>query len=226
MKKLLVAAVAAAGFCGAPALAADMPVKAAPAPMWNWTGFYVGVNGGFDSHALFTTTGAFGQGFHTSGGLIGGTAGYNWQSGAWVFGVELDDDWMSNRRSVTCLGAPANTCVGKGDELGSLRARLGWANGPVLIYGTGGAGFGHSTINVVPPLAGTSGRFDYDRWGWTAGAGVEWMLAPRWSAKLEYLHYGFGNSDAPVGTLSAVTDVHFRSYFDVVKIGLNYKFGG
>src|ERR1700730_8213387 len=104
MKKILVAGIAAAALSGAPALAADMPVRApvyktAPAPVFNWSGFYIGVNGGGGwGHEHWNDNTAVGGGapvppFHSSGGVFGGQIGYRWQQNQFVFGIEGTGDW-------------------------------------------------------------------------------------------------------------------------------------
>jgi len=112
MKKLLLATVGLMAIgIAAPASAADMAVKAAPpppviAPIYNWTGFYIGGNGGWgDSHSCWDFVGpggiVFSEGCRDrSGGVIGGQIGYRWQSASWVFGVEAQGDWadLSNTR--------------------------------------------------------------------------------------------------------------------------------
>src|SRR5271169_6111658 len=96
MKKFVVAGIAALALWCAPALAADMPMKAAPAPIWNWTGFYVGVAGGYGSgetmHVNQVTSIGSGAA-RVNGAILGGTYGYNVQSGMWVYGLEGDFPW-------------------------------------------------------------------------------------------------------------------------------------
>src|SRR6185437_6723332 len=98
--------------------------------------------------------------------------------------------------------AAAFTCGSNTSGLASFRGRVGYAAGPVMFYGTGGAGFARTNFNEGPPIAGILGSFTTNRWGYTAGAGIEWGFAPNWSAKLEYLHYGFDSVTAAPPILS------------------------
>jgi outer membrane immunogenic protein len=170
MKKFLVAGIAAAAFCGGPALAADMPTKApvyqaAPAPMFSWTGLYAGIGLGarwMDSD--WTTTAAFDPGggafasstdpnatFSSAAFRISGYAGYNWQvAPVWVVGIEGDFGWANNHDTlgsrIPGLGVLNNGSFTevKGTWDASLRARAGYLVNPALLaYVTGGAAFQH-----------------------------------------------------------------------------------
>jgi outer membrane immunogenic protein len=183
LKKLLIAGIAAAAFCGAPALAADMPTKApvyraaAPVPLFNWTGFYVGVNGGYgwgDSSYSFSADNGAGQGllntglsgitpqsgsFRTSGFIGGGQLGYNWQfDRTWVAGIEADIAFSDVRgngspAATTNLGIggiqPASIPASRNlDWFGTLRARLGvLPTDRLLIFATGGLAYGETSAN-------------------------------------------------------------------------------
>jgi outer membrane immunogenic protein len=202
MKKALGLVGAALLFAG-PALGADLtkaPAYKAPplAPIFSWTGFYVGGHGGYgwsDS-----------QGLDLKGGFGGGQVGYNYQMNNFVWGIEGDVAWADI--SETFLGLVSV----KFDTLASVRGRLGIAYGSALFYGTGGGGWGHFKVSAGP--------FSDSAWlsGWTAGAGIEYAFMPNWSAKVEYLHYGFG-SETFFGALSS-------GNFDVntIKAGINYRF--
>jgi outer membrane immunogenic protein len=133
------------------AVAADLSRRApvytrapAIAPCYNWTGVYIGVNGGggwgasrFDFSRLGTTTGDF----NTSGGLVGGTIGFNWQTSNLVFGVEGDGDWANIQGSSACPIATF-TCGASDSWLATARARLGMVDNQWLFYLTGGDAFG------------------------------------------------------------------------------------
>jgi outer membrane immunogenic protein len=234
VKKLLLGAVALTAFAGN-AMAADLaarPYTKAPPPVvavYNWTGFYIGVNGGGgwgDSRWQYTLTPGFNTNHHTSGGLAGGQIGYNWQAGSWVFGVEADGDWADINGSTLCPN-PAFVCATNTRTLASFRGRVGWTVNNVLFYGTGGVGYANTRYSALGggvPAAGLTGFFNTDRWGYAAGAGIEWGFAPNWSAKLEYMHYGFDTVTAPVGTLGG-GPANLRLDIDTVKVGLNYRFG-
>jgi outer membrane immunogenic protein len=176
MKKILLSGVAlAALFAAAPAYAADVPVrqqqpyyKAAPAPVFNWSGFYFGGHVGYGWGD--TTVAGDVDGF--LGGL---QAGYNWQfSRNVVFGIEGDISGTDMNNS------PA---FGHVDYLGTLRARLGYAWDRSMLYGTGGLAWNRSS---------NLGFHDTDT-GYALGLGFEWAFAPSWSAKVEYMYYNFDN---------------------------------
>jgi outer membrane immunogenic protein len=237
MKKLLVVGIAAAAFCGAPALAADMPVrapvyKAAPAPIFNWSGFYLGIEGG-GGWADTRHTNALGAGDSgttgISGGLFGGTYGYNAQAGSWVLGLEGDISWSGIEKNFNdtngsnfCGETIGGHCVTNLHWLGTDRVRLGYAWDRLLVYGTAGVAYGNvgGTIAVPGFLTG-----DRTHSGFTFGGGVEWAFAPNWSAKAEYLRADLGNN-VTYGTIGTTPNerVSLKS-LDIVRIGLNYRFG-
>jgi outer membrane immunogenic protein len=232
MKKLAViaAAIAALGFVTS-AYAADMPVKAYRGPMappviaWNWTGFYIGINGGggwartVHTDTAGTTTGGFNQ----SGGLVGGTVGYNWQMTNWVLGIEADWDWANINGTITspvCTLDGSTTCFMNMSSFGTGRARLGYAWDRWLVYATGGAAWAHLRAgqgSCAGPLTNCGSR---DQLGWTVGGGVEVYVMPKWSIKAEYLYADFGNQAyyTPVIPVSATEKVN------IVRAGLNYHF--
>lgn len=215
MLRLGITLVAAASLTGA-AAAADLPVKAPPVASpaflpFTWTGPYAGASGGFGWSS--------GGGLDASGGFGGGQIGYNVQTGNLVFGIEGDiaGAGISQTLNGTAGGLPFTSAF-NADTLASLRGRAGVAANSWLFYGTVGAGFAHETLSGATP-AGVP--FSGNEWlsGWTAGAGVEWSIAPNWSTKLEYLHYGLGSPNSfgnPVP--SGKVDI------DTLKIGINYLF--
>ncbi len=228
MKRALAAAIGILTLAALPAFGADipprMPVKAPAyvAPVWNWTGFYIGVNGGYswaqsEHTALGGTTGLFNQ----SGGLIGGTLGYNWQTGPAVFGIEADLDWARiNGSAALC---PFGNCFTDMRSFGTVRGRLGYAAGMWMPYITGG-------LAVADIRAGQDafGGATTDQWrtGWTVGGGIEAMFAPGWSAKVEYLYADFGSSTTgytPVG--SGVPFTASERNVNIIRGGINYHFG-
>jgi outer membrane immunogenic protein len=197
MKKIFLVTVLS--FFSTAVLATDMPYRAlaaqqvySPIAAANWNGCYVGAAAGWDR---------VDGGVTLDGGIVGGTLGCNAQSANWVFGVESDALWNSVKSAV--LGGGDQ----KQDFLGSVRGRLGIATPTALLYGTGGLGIGH--LKISSPLL----NMDDTHTGWVAGGGYEWVVATHWTAKVEYLHYGFD-------------DVGGGSYkVDSVKVGLNYQFG-
>jgi outer membrane immunogenic protein len=213
------------------ASAADLPMysKAPPvvAPIYDWSGGYVGVEGGGGwGHSDQTDRRrdvADGH-FSVSGGLIGGTLGYNWQRGPWVFGLEGDYSWadVTGQSSVCGFSSP-HPCGTKLDSLGTLRGRIGLtvgASGNWLLYGTGGLAVGdvHGWDSLFP-ASGSAFRT-----GWTAGAGVETSFAPHWTAKLEYLYVDLGKSQLFDVVPGVPETVSFRA--SIVRVGVNYAFGG
>jgi len=237
-KTLLSIAIASSGLAGTQmASAADLPVKAQPmvtaAPAWSWTGFYVGVNGGFGgdktTHSFSSTFGLSGDRSITSSGfLAGGQVGYNWQFTNWVLGVEADIDWSNIESKLTVdASIPGGTLsVSTGTELnwfGTVRGRLGfvpWER--ALIYGTGGWAFANTTTHFNLAVGGLSvnSKQDNDKSGWTAGAGFEYAVLPNVSFKTEYLYIDLGTDR--VGALPLQVEEHTK--FHVVRAGLNWRF--
>ncbi len=259
------------------ASAADMPMKAMPAPIaaapvYNWTGFYVGLNlGGAwnDTQDDVFPTGCFitsvtcglgptvnplrSDSVHLNGsGFTGGAqAGYNWQAANWVYGIEGDINYsgISDGSSINRPVLPplaGNFIHTESDKLnwfGTFRGRLGVTVTPsFLIYGTGGLAFGQvrsaSTVAFTTTTDTYAGSIDDTRFGWTAGGGGEWMIAPQWSIKAEYLFVDLGRASytqvctAPgictsppqVSAASYQTDLHVREH--IARVGVNYHFGG
>jgi outer membrane immunogenic protein len=221
MLRIVVALLGAIAMTGA-AIAADMPVKAppapyVPAPVWNWTGFYIGVNlgGTWANNDSDNFTGDM------SGVVGGGQIGYNWQINNVLLGVEGDFNGtgLKNSESAFVPGVGTFTADAKLPWFATARGRLGWVQGPWLVYVTGGAAW----VNFEATLTGPGGGSVSDnatRSGWTAGGGVEWMFLPKWSAKLEYL---FVDTDATNVTLLGAT-FETRAQQNIVRAGLNYHF--
>jgi outer membrane immunogenic protein len=217
MKKILLASVGILALGIASASAADiqrrqaMPAKA-PAyitPAYNWTGFYVGINGGGGwGNSSFSAPFAT-DSFRTSGGLVGGTIGYNYQMGQAVLGIEGDVDWSNIRGSALCGGT---TCETRNNWLSTARLRAGYAVDRFMPYVTGGAAFG----NIKSSIAGV-GETNSTKAGWTLGGGVEAAIAGPWTAKAEYLYVDLGRGGNVLGA-----DSSFKSH--VVRVGLNYRF--
>ena len=238
MKKFLLATVALVALgATVPALAADLaarPYNKAPAyaaPIYNWTGFYVGINGG----------GGWGRSqwdgvdkFDVSGGLIGATIGYNWQfAPAWVAGVEADFDaadieGMANAST----GFGAASAGTKLDWFGTVRARAGVLVTPhALLYATGGWAYGHTTTSANATLTGVAAASTSigvtQSNGWTAGAGLEYAFNPWLSFKTEYLFLDLGTDSLVNGTVAGVPfSVSEKTTVHAVKAGINVKFGG
>jgi outer membrane immunogenic protein len=207
-------------FAGSSAYAADMPVKAPPAPyipapVWNWTGFYIGVNLG----GTWADTNSENFTGDMSGVVGGGQIGYNWQINNVLLGVEGDFNGTSlkNDTNLSIAGIPFSTS-GKLPWFATARGRLGWVDGPWLVYATGGAAWVNFEADVSAPGGTISDHTT--KTGWTAGGGVEWMFLPKWSAKLEYL---FVDTDTTEVTLFGTT-FDARARQNIVRAGLNYHF--
>jgi outer membrane immunogenic protein len=221
MKRSVLAAIGLFGLAAAlPASAADLPRGAMPykAPayvaQYNWTGFYLGINGG-GSWGDSDWTG-FAVSNSPSGGMIGGTVGYNWQGvgSPWVFGLEGDIDWANFSDSAACAGL---NCQTKTNWFGTARGRIGYAFDRFMPYFTGGAAFG----DIEARRTGFVGASDTNV-GWTLGAGIEGAIADRWTAKVEYLYADLGDISCSAAACGVATTVDHR--LNVLRAGLNYRF--
>jgi outer membrane immunogenic protein len=209
-----------------PSFAADLPRKAPSfkAPVYvaplSWTGFYVGINGGYGwgkSDYDFGAIGNIGD-FTVKGGLVGGTLGYNLQTGSYVWGLEgdLDASWIKGTDSVNCI-APG--CTTRDRWLATGRGRIGYAFDRTLIFATGGAAIGSLKFSPGPNPEETKTT----KVGWTAGGGVEYALLGPWSVKAEYLYVDLGNTDCDISSCGAASSqVKFKT--NIVRGGVNYRF--
>lgn len=214
MKKFLLASVGLVSIGTVAASAADIPRRAAPpppvvaAPVFSWTGAYVGINGGYGwGTSTFSAPFATGS-FDVSGGLVGGTLGYNYQVGQTVFGVEGDIDWSSIQGSTFC----GVTCETRNNWLSTVRGRLGYSFDRFMPYVTGGLAVGDIETNIAGIGSGRDTKA-----GWTVGGGVEAVLDGPWTAKVEYLYVDLGRGGTVLGS-----DAEFKSH--VVRGGVNYRF--
>lgn len=214
------------------AQAADLgsrPVYKAPvaAPVWSWTGFYVGANVGVARARTDVSGGVLTGPFDsTKTGVIGGVqAGYNWQFNSLVVGLEGDISAASLNRSTSAgsLGLTGDTFNARMPWLGTVRGRIGWAFDRTLVYGTGGAAFAQLKDEYVSPLFPFTASSSSTVTGWTAGGGVEYAFANHWTAKAEYLHVGFPDRTAADSAGSGYV-FNFKDSLDVGRVGINYKF--
>jgi outer membrane immunogenic protein len=186
---------------------------------YNWTGFYIGINGGYgwgnSNWSLLP-----GTSIKPTGGLFGGTLGYNWQAGSFVYGIEGDWDWSGVKGSVTC--AVIATCTTENPWLATIRGRLGYAFDRWLPYITGGGAYGNIKATVSVPVAGLAASASKSNFGWTIGGGVEYAFLGNWTAKIEYLYVDLGTVND--GIAPVVNNVSFKE--NIVRAGLNYKFSG
>ena len=221
MKRVILAGVSAIAVVTmmSAASAADLPRRHAAMPVkapeymaaYNWTGAYIGINGGGAwGRSNWSSTGTD---FNTSGGLIGGTVGYNWQTGPVVFGLEGDIDWSGVKGSSTC--AVGVSCETKNDWLGTARGRIGYAFNRVMPYITGGLAVGNVKAST------SLGSTDETRAGYAIGGGIEANIVGPWSAKIEYLYADLGKTNCAACVVGG-TDVSFHE--NIVRAGLNYRF--
>jgi outer membrane immunogenic protein len=243
MKKFLLGTVGLIALGMAPASAADLaarPYTKAP-PMvpalYDWSGFYIGVNGGWgSSHNCWTNTAVGGvpftpasEGCHdASGGTAGGQLGYRWEVNSWVFGVEAQGNWADfSGSNVSVLAAPASNRTHV-DAFGLFTGQIGYAWNTTLFYVKGG---GAVTDNRYEGLfaGAVLDNSTSTRWGGTVGAGLEWAFSPGWSAGVEYDHLFMGTNN--YNFTGAVTGLNTRSDnirqdVDMVTVRVNYRFGG
>jgi outer membrane immunogenic protein len=179
MKKLLIAAAGLMTVAlSAPASAADLaarPYTKAPppiaAPIYDWTGFYIGANGGWGESRgcvdFVTLAGTVAGGCASrSGGLVGGQIGYRWQSNQFVFGLEAQGDWADIKNTRVSLIDPLLSTTGKTDGIGLFTAQLGWAWNASLLYVKGGAAVTHNRLDVFNNLTGVGlDSASHTRWG-------------------------------------------------------------
>jgi outer membrane immunogenic protein len=217
------------------AQAADLPARTtyspppAAVPVYNWTGIYLGINGGYGwgrQDPLSLITSQYDKvNTDIGGGMAGGTFGAQIQAGHVVLGVEGDYDWANIKGTTTVvptiLGAPAPFTANLATEIKSVstvRVRVGYAAQNWLMYGTGGVAVvrGETTASLAGITCGTVGNLrcsgDTTRVGIAAGGGIEYGFTQNWSAKLEYLWIGAASD----------RDAHINT----VRGGINYRFGG
>lgn len=249
MKKILTAAIGMFALSLAPASAADLAArpytKAAPmvAAMYDWSGFYIGINGGggwahkcwdlndFGGGRLNT---AIAEGCHdATGGVIGGQAGYRWQSASWVFGLEGQANWAdlkgSSLSNPLAFG-PGVTNRTKIDGIYQFTGQVGYAVNNVLFYVKGGAmGVSDKYEGVATATGIAFDRASETRWGGAIGAGLDFGITPNIVLGVDYMHGFMGCSDnrftAVVGGGFSRTD-RICQDVDMVTARFSYKFGG
>jgi outer membrane immunogenic protein len=220
VRRIVIGAAFACGIVGQ-GFAADLPPPApaprAPAtyvptiaPIYNWGGIYLGVNGGFafantywNDPAVWTGNGPFSM----DGWQLGGTLGANYQWGHFVVGIEGDGDWTKQKGTVS-----------QSFWLATGRARVGYAVDRILFYGTGG-------VAVIDRAVSAGGAFPHvttTTAGWVAGAGVEWAFLENWTGKVEYLHVDPGSEACPPASCAIASSVPLQE--DILRLGVNYKF--
>lgn len=240
MRPILVTAVLSA-IATSPVLAADLPQAppvparayvAAP-PVYNWGGFYLGINGGWGwGNGKFTVApiAAFPAGVsgtpNDNGGVVGGTIGGNYQTGPLVLGVEGDWDYSGiNTGTTSTICNFSGNCQTGNNWLATVRGRAGYAWDKLLFYGTAGGAF----ANVQTSFSGVTTT--HTQAGWTAGIGVEWAFADNWTAKLEYLFVDLGSGTVNCSTAACLAanggvsiPVSISLTENLIRAGVNFKF--
>jgi outer membrane immunogenic protein len=218
------------------ARAADPPSRPSPevaAPVYNWGGLYAGANAGWGSSHdnRFNPSDGHDLGsYDASGGVVGGQAGYRWQFGSWVFGLEAQGNWADvSGSSLNAFGA-ASTIRSKMDAFGLFTAQVGYAWTNVLLYAKGGASVTDRDYQFLDTAAGTfvSSSGYQTRWSGAVGVGLEYGFAPNWSAALEYDHiFEDRHTTSFVTTASPSSTLTYASGgdTDLVTVRVNYHFG-
>ena len=213
--------------------AADVADMVAEPPLvYDWSGFFVGLNGGYGFAGDETIS--LKPGFHDNAGsldlngLFGGAqVGANWQSGNWVLGaqadVQLSDIVDADRRLADGVEFQSKGSV---DWFSTVRLRTGYAVDNLLIFGTGGLALGgvdYKVHTVDDPSAAINLSDGYTASGWTAGGGVEWGFSANSSAKIEYLYTDLGKKE--IGS-SLSDDSYFKASpsFQSIRMGVDFRF--
>ncbi|MDD1749891.1 MAG: outer membrane beta-barrel protein [Methanothrix sp.] len=236
-----------------PAQQTDNSAGAAASPAPAWAGFYAGLFAGYgwgqsQSTAPYDSNSGYyynwtGNSYpvNTNGFPGGGILGANWQSGPLVFGFEGEIGYMQLKGSAADPNfepgtVPITDTITRveSDAYTAVFGRLGIAAGDVLLYGKGGMAFLRAEASTIDPCANAAGcgtttltmKGNKALAGWSAGGGIEWLFRPRWSARVEYVHYDFGSMD--IAGPSSVAGERYRQSIDpnahAVRIGLSYRF--
>jgi outer membrane immunogenic protein len=248
MKKFLLGTVGLVALSmAAPASAADLaarPYTKAPPAMvaayYDWSGFYVGMNGGWGSSRNCWTDTSFGvavaDGCHNAtGGTVGGQIGYRWQASQWVFGLEAQGNWADFHGRNVSVVAPVFSNDTRVDAFGLFTGQVGVAFNNALFYVKGGAAVTSDRYRNFTTATGVqvTNSVDDTRWGAAVGVGLEYGFAPNWSAGIEYDHMFMqdrsatfinNGADSTAGTLFATNRI--RQDFDLVTVRVNYRWGG
>jgi outer membrane immunogenic protein len=246
MKRFLFTAVSMGMLAlGAPAFGADLPTKAPAAvtPLYDWSGFYVGVfgGGGYGNHNLNNALGPAGfadftLNYDSTGAVGGGEVGYQLQSGSYVVGFVADGMWSgikgkNNFGSTDAFGNASNDATSL-RWAGTVRALGGIALDRLLLFFTGGWAYGqldHTNTDSVPALGVDA--FSNNRSGLVAGGGIAYAITNNLIGKFEYSYFDFGSFTRAGVTGTGLTPngqlpYTIASTYSVVTIGLDYKFGG
>jgi len=227
-------------------LAADLPTMKGPppapvAPVFTWTGFYIGANVGGawgstnfeDNNAIAAILGIPASQTIDAAGFTGGVqAGYNFQFDHFVIGGELEfdgEDLFAKATQPLILGG-TDLRKTNADWLATGGLRLGYATDRLLFFVKGGAAVSEYHYEDETSFFGVTfndATDTTDRWGWLIGGGVEWAFAANWTAKAEYDYIGFNRQNITlngVGALPAQIPLGISNSVSLAKIGVNYKF--
>jgi outer membrane immunogenic protein len=244
MKRIFFTAISLGALAlGAPAFGADLPAKAPPvvAPVYDWSGFYVGVfgGGGFGNHNLNNALGPAGYADYTynydaSGAVAGGEVGDQLQSGNYVVGFVADGMWSGIKgndhfQTVDAFGNSSNDATSL-RFAGTVRALGGIAVDRLLLFFTGGWAYGQLDHTNTDTVFGVD-SFSNNRSGLTGGGGIAYAITNNLIGKLEYKYYDFGSfTRAGVSgtgfTPNGQLPYTIASTYSVLTLGLDYKFGG
>jgi outer membrane immunogenic protein len=250
MKKILLGTVGLIALSlTAPASAADIaarPITKAPPPpppVYDWSGFYIGVNGGGGSSrkcwdlvsnafipggAVTTFPTPISEGCHTAtGGTAGGQIGYRWQASNWVFGIEGQGNWADFRGDNISLVFPTDRNRSRIDTFGLLTGQVGYAWNNALFYVKGGGAVTADRYDIFDPTGALISSARETRWGGTVGVGLEYGFAPNWSVGVEYDHLFMGNRNITLTTPAGLFDGtdRIRQDVDIVTARINWHFG-
>ena len=248
MKSFLLATVGLVALVGmaAPATAADLaprPYTAPPpvpyvAPIYDWTGFYIGANGGWgqsrscwdfvDVAGIVVADGCR----ERSGGLAGGQIGYRWQASQWVFGLEAQGDWADLSNTRVSVVDPTFSTRTKTDGIGLFTGQIGYAWNATLLYVKGGAAVTSNRFSILDNLnfGAEVASASLTRWGGVVGVGLEYGFAPNWSFGVEYDHLFMGDANNSFSIVNPINAAFVNNRIsqdvDMVTVRLNYRFGG
>jgi outer membrane immunogenic protein len=214
------------------------PGDATAAPIANWSGFYLGANAGAviaRNRSALDNAIAFADRLYLlpRGYTGGGQIGYNWQNGAWVFGIEADGQGAFAEDKDACVStcgtATQLTLKQTLPWLATARGRMGYSLGSTLFYGTAGFAYGETKTSLTQVLPRPSFEFTQRRGGWAAGGGIETplrlfgLLGPNWTSKTEYLFVDLGRATHVVIPAIGATFAT-RTQEHIFRSGINYHF--
>ena len=203
-----------------------------PAPIYDWTGFYIGGNGGWgQSSNCWDFLGAASGCRDRSGGLVGGQIGYRWQSTQWVFGLEAQGDWADLSSQRVSLINPLFSTRAQTDGIGLFTGQIGYSFNQSLLYVKGGAAVTSNRFSIIGNAFGTElASANATRWGGTVGVGWEYAFTPNWSFGVEYDHLFMGDANNSFTGLplraAAFVNGQISQDVDLVTLRINYRFGG